>query len=100
MHIELNLKITINEEQRVHVYEALRAQLRQATMKFVFDAAERGGIFHRDIEIEGEAKLLEAPPVDPEPQVTYAHRDEPNGARFNQYAKDPLPCWAVDVQPL
>lgn len=37
--------------------------------------------------------------VDPEPQVTYAHQSDPTGVRFRQYAKDPVPAWAVDVQP-
>lgn len=32
------------------------------------------------------------------PMVTYAHAGNPN-VRFEQYAKDPLPAWAVDVQP-
>ena len=30
--------------------------------------------------------------------VSYAHRDEPQGVRFVQYKKDPIPVWAVDVQ--
>lgn len=34
-----------------------------------------------------------------EPMVHYAHKQDPNGIRFRQYAKDPLPQWAVDVQP-
>lgn len=34
-----------------------------------------------------------------EPMVHYAHESEPEGVRFKQYAKDPLPPWAVDVQP-
>ena len=33
-----------------------------------------------------------------ESMVTYAHKQKPNGIRFRQYAKDPLPQWAVDVQ--
>ena len=32
------------------------------------------------------------------PMVTYAHAGNLN-VRFEQFAKDPLPCWAVDVQP-
>ena len=31
--------------------------------------------------------------------VHYAHKQDPSGVRFRQYAKDPLPHWAVDVQP-
>jgi hypothetical protein len=30
--------------------------------------------------------------------ITYAHKDDPT-CRFTQYAKDPIPKWAVDVQP-
>jgi hypothetical protein len=29
--------------------------------------------------------------------ITYAHKDEPNGARYKQLACDPLPAWAIDV---
>lgn len=37
--------------------------------------------------------------VDPEPCVTYSHKnDKGEGIRFRQYKKDPLPSWAVDVQ--
>jgi hypothetical protein len=31
--------------------------------------------------------------------VTYVNRKAPNGPRFRQYARDPLPAWAADVQP-
>ena len=34
-----------------------------------------------------------------EPMVHYAHKQDPKGIRFRQYAKDKLPKWAVDVQP-
>ena len=30
--------------------------------------------------------------------VTYCHKNHPNGLRFRQYVKDPLPEWAVDVK--
>lgn len=33
-----------------------------------------------------------------EPTLTYAHQQDPKGIRFRQYAKDPLPPWAVDVK--
>jgi hypothetical protein len=31
--------------------------------------------------------------------VSYAHEGDPEGHRFCQYEKDPLPIWAVDVKP-
>jgi len=31
--------------------------------------------------------------------ITYAHEGDPHGTRFRQYAKDPVPVWAVDIQP-
>jgi hypothetical protein len=31
-----------------------------------------------------------------EPTVHYAHKQDPNGVRFRQYAKDLLPQWAVE----
>ena len=31
--------------------------------------------------------------------ITYAHKDDPKGTRYRQYAADPVPAWAVDVQP-
>lgn len=35
--------------------------------------------------------------------ITYAHRhdqyDQPGHTRFLQYAKDPVPAWAVDIRP-
>ena len=34
-----------------------------------------------------------------EEMISYAHKDEPDGVRFCQYAKDKLPPWAVDVKP-
>lgn len=34
----------------------------------------------------------------PEPEVSYAHQKSPKGIRFRQYAKDPLPPWAVDIR--
>jgi len=34
-----------------------------------------------------------------EPMIHYAHQQDPKGVRFRQYAKDPVPAWAVDVQP-
>jgi hypothetical protein len=34
-----------------------------------------------------------------EPTVTYGVKGDTKGIRFCQYAKDPLPPWAVDVQP-
>lgn len=34
-----------------------------------------------------------------EDTITYAHKDAPNGTRFRALAKDPVPVWAVDVQP-
>ncbi len=30
--------------------------------------------------------------------VTYAHVESPAGARYRQYARDPLPHWATDVR--
>ena len=30
--------------------------------------------------------------------ITYSHKDGPAGVRFSQYAKDPVPLWAVDVR--
>lgn len=30
--------------------------------------------------------------------VTYAHVTDPDGTRFRQYKKDPLPKWAVNVR--
>jgi len=40
-------------------------------------------------------------PIDPptEPMITYAHKDNPKGPRFQQQRKDGLPIWAVDIQP-
>ena len=35
---------------------------------------------------------------EPEAMVTYACAGAPNGYRYRQFAKDPLPKWAVDVQ--
>ena len=37
--------------------------------------------------------------ADEEECVTYAHMADPNGYRFRQYKKDPIPAWAVDVKP-
>ncbi len=34
-----------------------------------------------------------------EPMVHYAHKSDPNGIRFRQFANDKLPPWAVDVKP-
>lgn len=31
-------------------------------------------------------------------QITYAHKECPDGQRFRQYTKDNLPDWAVDVR--
>lgn len=31
--------------------------------------------------------------------VTYAHRNDPTGVRYLSMAEDPVPVWAVDVQP-
>lgn len=47
---------------------------------------------------------LTAPKIKPklytgDPMVSYRHRDGDAGVRFVQYAKDPVPIWAVDVQP-
>jgi|SRR5579859_1978747 len=33
-----------------------------------------------------------------EKMVNYAHQADPTGQRFQQFAKDPLPPWAVDLQ--
>lgn len=30
-------------------------------------------------------------------ELSYAHQQDPKGFRFRQYAKDPLPPWAVDI---
>lgn len=35
---------------------------------------------------------------DNEPQVSYRHKNGDVSTRFVQYAKDPVPAWAVDVQ--
>ena len=32
-----------------------------------------------------------------ERMVSYSHINDRGGVRFSQYAKDPLPAWAVDV---
>ena len=101
MHIELNLKITLNDEQRTLVHQQLQTKLQLLLRQFVFEAAESAGIFHRDIEIDGDVKVVDEPYIDPEPQVTYCHSSSLDGRpRFRQYAKDPLPAWAVDVKPL
>lgn len=31
--------------------------------------------------------------------ITYAHTADPDGVRFQQFVKDPIPKWAIDVQP-
>ena len=31
-------------------------------------------------------------------KISYAHVSDPGGQRFIQYAKDPIPSWAVDVK--
>jgi hypothetical protein len=35
----------------------------------------------------------------PMKEVSYAHRDAPNGTRFIGMANDKIPVWAVDVKP-
>lgn len=37
-------------------------------------------------------------PPKKEKQINYAHRDDPKGDRFNQYKKDKVPDWAIDVK--
>lgn len=49
-----------------------------------------------------------APPIEQEPTplqveatnmfITYAHKSDPDGYRFAQYASDPIPDWAIDVR--
>jgi len=54
-----------------------------------------------EVEDELEA-LIASMEAQPEPQVTYAHRNDADGVnavRFMQFAKDPLPAWAADVRP-
>ena len=31
--------------------------------------------------------------------ISYAHKQDPDGQRFQQYETDPLPTWAVNVHP-
>ena len=56
-----------------------------------------------ELEVNGSEFLGEVrrmfPYKDPEPMITYAHRQDPKGIRFRAYAKDALPPWAVDVKP-
>jgi hypothetical protein len=59
MHIELNLKVTVGDETRSHVMEALRTKLRHMALQYVFEAAEAAGIHHRDINVDGDIKLVE-----------------------------------------
>lgn len=59
MHIELNFKVTVGDETRCYVMEALRVKLRQAALQYVFEAAEAAGIYHRDINVDGDIKLVE-----------------------------------------
>jgi hypothetical protein len=100
MHIELNLKIEINEEASPEMVEKFRLELRRGMLRYIFGASDAVGLDHSSLFVDGDIKTVDEPYVDPEPQVSYAHQDNPSGARFKQYAKDPVPPWAVDVQPL
>lgn len=31
-------------------------------------------------------------------EINYAHCENPEGVRFRQYAKDPVPSWAIDIK--
>ncbi len=45
-------------------------------------------------------KPLDTAPVQPESEITYAHKSDPKGYRFRQSSKVAVPEWAVDIQPV
>jgi hypothetical protein len=86
------------QAQADNVYLPLEERVRALTELFFHFGQDRYNAARavRQIEDLVTPKVY----VDPEPQVTYAHQADPQGARYKQYAKDPIPAWAVDVQPL
>lgn len=68
--------------------------------KYMFWVAKQARLTGHSSLVLHQMGVPERPPL-PEPEmVTYGHRDDKTKAvRFRQYAKDPVPKWAVDIRP-
>lgn len=74
------------------IIQGLEAQL--AVMRYQENYTLQSRITALQAEIDN---LKLRPEVQPEPLINYRHKD--GTGRFHQYVKDPLPSWAMDVQP-
>lgn len=48
--------------------------------------------------LEATVRRVDKVVLDPDATVVYSHSMDPSGIQYRQYAKDPLPAWAVNVR--